>query len=72
MKDKVSATDKCEAVTSYNTQPSDSLGIEGHYHAVCYDAAGNVKWEELKINMKLVKKWSAKEFLGLPERLILI
>lgn len=46
MKDKVSATDKCEAVTSYNTQPSDSMGIEGHYHAVCYDAAGNVKWEE--------------------------
>ena len=46
MKDIVSANDQVEASTSYNTQPNDSMAIEGYYTAVCYDANGNVKWEE--------------------------
>lgn len=46
MKDIISANDQVGASTSYNTQPNDSMAIEGHYHAVCYDANGNVKWEE--------------------------
>jgi len=46
MNDKLSANDKVEAATSYNTQPNDTMAIEGYYTAVCYDANGNVKWEE--------------------------
>ena len=46
MKDIISANDQVGASTSYNTQPNDSMAIEGHYHAVCYDANGNIKWEE--------------------------
>lgn len=46
MNDKLSANDQVEASTSYNTQPNDSMAIEGYYTAVCYDANGNVKWEE--------------------------
>lgn len=44
--DKITATDKVEAVTKYNTTPEDTMSIHGTYHAVCYDAAGNVKWED--------------------------
>ena len=44
--DKINATDKCEASCSYNTQPEDTMSIHGSYHAVCYDAQGNVKWED--------------------------
>ena len=44
--DKIIATDKAEAVTKYNTMPEDSMSIHGTYHAVCCDAAGNVKWED--------------------------
>jgi hypothetical protein len=44
--DKINATDKCEAFCSYNTQPEDTMSIHGSYHAVCYDAQGNVKWED--------------------------
>jgi len=44
--DKIIATDKAEAVTKYNTMPEDSMSIHGTYHAVCYGAAGNVKWED--------------------------
>ena len=46
MNDNLSANDRVEASTSYNTQPNDSMAIEGYYTAVCYDANGNVKWEE--------------------------
>jgi len=46
MNDKITATDKVEAATSYNTQPNDTMSIEGFYTAVCYDSNGNVKWEE--------------------------
>ena len=44
--DKITATDKAEAATKYNTMPEDSMSIQGTYHAVCYDASGNVKWED--------------------------
>jgi hypothetical protein len=44
--DKINATDKCEASCSYNTTPADTMSIQGSYHAVCYDAQGNVKWED--------------------------
>ncbi len=44
--DKITATDKAEAATKYNTVPEDSMSIHGTYHAVCYDIAGNIKWED--------------------------
>jgi len=43
--EKLTAIDKVEAASSYNTQPSDALSIQGFYHAVCYDKDGNMKWE---------------------------
>lgn len=44
--DKIAATDNVEATTKYNTMPEDSMSIHGSYHAVCYDANGNLKWED--------------------------
>jgi hypothetical protein len=44
--DHIKTTDKVEAACSYNTQPADNMSIHGSYHAVCYDAQGNVKWED--------------------------
>jgi hypothetical protein len=44
--DKITATDQVAAITKYNTTPSDEMGISGVYHAVCYGADGQVKWEE--------------------------
>lgn len=29
-----------------NVAGSETVGIEGHYHVVCRDADGNIKWEE--------------------------
>ena len=49
--DKISASDKCEASTGYNTAPSDTATIEGRYYAVCYDKDGNVKWEDAIENL---------------------
>ena len=36
------------AIATMQTSASgmESVGIEGHYHVVCRDADGNVKWEE--------------------------
>lgn len=31
--------------------PEDQMSIHGEYHAVCYDADGNVKWEDDIINL---------------------
>jgi hypothetical protein len=31
--------------------PEDQMSIHGTYHAVCYDANGNVKWEDDIINL---------------------
>lgn len=44
--DKITATDKVEAVTKYNTMPEDQMTIHGHYTAVCYGADGQVKWTD--------------------------
>ena len=44
--DKMTATDKVEAATKYNTMPEDSMSIHGSYHAVCYSADGFIKWED--------------------------
>ena len=44
--DKMTATDKVEAATKYNTMPEDTMGIGGHYTAVCYSADGFVKWAD--------------------------
>jgi hypothetical protein len=44
--DKITAKDVCEATTKYNTMPEDTMSIHGTYHAVCYDADGNIKWED--------------------------
>lgn len=49
--DNISATDFCEAATKYNTTPSDEMSIHGYYTAICYDAQGNVKWEEPIVNL---------------------
>jgi hypothetical protein len=49
--DKITAQDLCEAATKYNTMPNDEMSIHGTYHAVCYDANGNVKWEDGIINL---------------------
>jgi hypothetical protein len=44
--DKMTATDKVEATTKYNTIPEDSMTIHGHYTAVCYGADGQIKWQD--------------------------
>lgn len=44
--DKITATDKVEAVTKYNTMPADTMGIGGHYTAVCYSVDGFIKWTD--------------------------
>lgn len=44
--ERIAAADKVEAACKYNTTPADTMSIHGSYHAVCYDAQGNVKWED--------------------------
>jgi hypothetical protein len=46
MNEKITATEKVEASTSYNTQPHDTMSIEGYYTAICYSVDGFVKWTE--------------------------
>jgi len=46
MNDKITATDTLVVSTSYNTQPNDSMSIEGYYTAICYSVDGFVKWTE--------------------------
>jgi hypothetical protein len=38
--------DHAEVSMQANAVGSESVGIEGHYHVVCRDADGNIKWEE--------------------------
>ena len=49
--DKITATDKVEAVTKYNTMPEDQMSIQGFYTATCYGADGQIKWEEPFCNL---------------------
>jgi hypothetical protein len=44
--DKITATDKVEAITKYNTMPEDQMTIHGHYTAICYSVDGFVKWAD--------------------------
>lgn len=36
------------AIATLNTKPTsaESMGVDGHYHVVCKDKDGNIKWEE--------------------------
>jgi hypothetical protein len=38
--------DHAEVTMQSNVAGSESVGIEGHYHVVCRDADGNIKWED--------------------------
>jgi hypothetical protein len=38
--------DRAEVTMQSNVTGAESVGIEGHYHVVCRDADGNIKWEE--------------------------
>ncbi len=38
--------DHAEVTMQSNVAGSETVGIEGHYHVVCHDADGNLKWEE--------------------------
>ena len=38
--------DHAEVVMQTSAAGKESVGIEGHYHVVCRDADGNIKWEE--------------------------
>lgn len=49
--DKITATDKVEAVTKYNTMPEDTMGIGGRYTATCYSADGQLKWTDVIENI---------------------
>lgn len=45
-KELASCGDSAIATLQANAVSSETVGIEGHYHVVCKDAEGNVKWEE--------------------------
>ena len=38
--------DNAVATLQTNASSKENMGIEGHYHVVCHDADGNLKWEE--------------------------
>jgi hypothetical protein len=38
--------DRAEVTMQSNVVGSETVGIEGHYHVVCRDADGNIKWED--------------------------
>lgn len=38
--------DHAEVIMQTSAIGSESVGIAGHYHVVCRDADGNIKWEE--------------------------
>jgi hypothetical protein len=38
--------DHAEVTMQANVTGSETFGVEGHYHVVCRDADGNIKWEE--------------------------
>ncbi len=43
--------DHAEVTMQSNVVGSESVGIEGHYHVVCHDAEGNLKWEQTFPNL---------------------
>ena len=38
--------DHAEVTMQSNVVGAESVGIEGHYHVVCRDADGNIKWQD--------------------------
>ena len=38
--------DSAQATLQTNAVVPEGMGIEGHYHVVCHDKDGNLKWEE--------------------------
>lgn len=38
--------DKAEITLQANASIPEGMGVEGHYHVVCRDKDGNIKWEE--------------------------
>ena len=38
--------DQAEVTMQSNVVGAETVGIEGHYHVVCRDADGNIKWED--------------------------
>lgn len=45
-KEKQGFGDNAVATLQANAVGSETVGVAGHYHVVCRDAEGNVKWEE--------------------------
>jgi hypothetical protein len=45
-KESGSCGDYAVATLQANAGTNETLGIEGHYHVVCHDKDGNLKWEE--------------------------
>ena len=46
-----SCGDHAVATMQSNVTGAETVGIEGHYHVVCRDAEGNVKWEDAFPNL---------------------
>lgn len=38
--------DRAEATLQTHAADSEQLGVHGHYHVVCHDKDGNLKWED--------------------------
>lgn len=49
--EKSSSTDICDAVLIKNASFVESVGMEGHFVAKCYDKDGNLKWEDTIDNL---------------------
>jgi hypothetical protein len=45
-KEKQGFGDSAIATLNTNAISAEDLGVHGHYHVVCHDKAGNLKWEE--------------------------
>jgi hypothetical protein len=45
-KELSSVSDHAQVTMQSNVVGAETVGIEGHYHVVCRDADGNIKWEE--------------------------
>ena len=45
-KEKQGFGDSATAVLNTNAISADDMGVHGHYHVVCRDKNGNIKWEE--------------------------
>jgi hypothetical protein len=43
--------DHAQVTMQSNVVGAESVGIEGHYHVVCHDADGNLKWEQTFPNL---------------------